>query len=40
MIAATAMAHGLPVYTCNAAGFEGIDGLHVVAVSLPDRASG
>lgn len=40
MIAATAMAHGLPVYTCTAAGFEGIDGLHVVAVSLPDRASG
>ena len=40
MIAATAMAHGLPVYTCNAADFEEIDGLHVVAVSLPDRASG
>ena len=40
LIAATAMAHGLPVYTCNAADFEGIDGLHVVAVGLPDRSSG
>ena len=40
LIAATAMAYGLPVYTCNAADFEGIDGLRVVAVSLPDQASG
>lgn len=35
LIAATAMAHGLPVYTCNAADFEGIDGLQVVPVDLP-----
>jgi tRNA(fMet)-specific endonuclease VapC len=35
LIAATAMAHGLPVYTRNAAGFEGIDGLQVVPVDLP-----
>jgi tRNA(fMet)-specific endonuclease VapC len=34
LIAATAIAHGLPVYTCNAADFEGIDGLRVVPVSL------
>ena len=32
LIAATAMANGLPVYTCNAADFEGIDGLQVVPV--------
>jgi tRNA(fMet)-specific endonuclease VapC len=35
MIAATAVAHGLPVYTCNPADFSGIDGLEVVAV--PER---
>ena len=35
LIAATAMAHGLPVYTCNAADFDGIDGLQVVPVDLP-----
>ena len=40
LIAATAMAHGLPVYTCNPADFQGIDGLHVVPVKLPDKASG
>ena len=40
LIAATAMAHGLPVYTCNAADFEGIDGLHVVPVTLPQQTSG
>jgi len=39
LIAATAMAHGLPVYTCNAADFEGIDGLHVVPVTPPQAAS-
>lgn len=38
LIAATAMAHGLPVYTCNAADFEGIDGLHVIPVRLPQAA--
>ncbi len=40
LIAATAMAHGLPVYTCNAADFAGIDGLQVVSVTLPEQASG
>jgi predicted nucleic acid-binding protein len=34
LIAATAMAHGLPVYTCNTADFDGIDGLQVVPVRL------
>jgi hypothetical protein len=36
MIAATAIAHELPVYTCNPADFNGIDGLEVVAVPGPD----
>lgn len=36
MIAATALANGLPVYTCNPADFSGIDGLDVVAVAVPD----
>jgi tRNA(fMet)-specific endonuclease VapC len=40
LIAATAIAHGLPVYTCNAADFEEIDGLQVVPVVVPQRASG
>lgn len=35
MIAATALAHGLPVHTCNPDDFTGIDGLEVVAVPLP-----
>jgi tRNA(fMet)-specific endonuclease VapC len=35
MIAATAMASSLPVYTCNPADFAGIDGLAVVAVPIP-----
>ncbi|HUK71015.1 MAG TPA: type II toxin-antitoxin system VapC family toxin [Streptosporangiaceae bacterium] len=39
LIAATALANGLPVYTCNAADFEGIDGLDVVPVALPRQAS-
>jgi tRNA(fMet)-specific endonuclease VapC len=34
MIAATALANGLPVYTCNPDDFKGIDGLEVVAVPL------
>ncbi len=33
MIAATAVARGLPVYTCNPADFAGIDVLSVVAVA-------
>ena len=35
MIAATALANGLPIYTCNPADFVGIDGLEVVAVPVP-----
>lgn len=35
MIAATAIAHDLPVHTCNPADFDGIDGLDVVAVPPP-----
>ena len=37
MIAATALAHALPVYTCNPDQFAGIDGLEVVAVPVPPR---
>lgn len=36
MIAATAVAHDLPVYTCNPADFSGIDGLAVIHVPTPD----
>ena len=36
MIAATALANGLPVHTCNPDDFAGIDGLKVVAVPRPD----
>ena len=39
MIAATAIANSLPVYTCNPADFSGIDGLTVVAVPIPPAAS-
>lgn len=35
MIAATALANGLPIYTCNPDDFIGIDGLEVVAVPVP-----
>jgi predicted nucleic acid-binding protein len=35
MIAATAIANDLPVYTCNPPDFSGIDGLDVVAVPAP-----
>jgi tRNA(fMet)-specific endonuclease VapC len=35
MIAATALANGLPLYTCNPRDFAGIDGLTVVAVPVP-----
>ena len=37
MIAAIAVAHQLPVHTCNPRDFTGIDGLDVVAVRPPDR---
>lgn len=39
MIAAIAMANGLPLYTCNPDDFSGIDGLTVVAIPYPDEAS-
>jgi tRNA(fMet)-specific endonuclease VapC len=35
---ATAMANGLPLYTCNPADFAGIDGLTVRPVAVPDVA--
>lgn len=37
MIAATALANGLPVYTCSPDDFRGIDDLVVIPVPLPDR---
>lgn len=36
MIAATALANDLPVYTCNPTDFSGINGLDVIAVPVPD----
>lgn len=38
LIAATALANGLPVFTCNPRDFAGIDGLEVVAIPHPDIA--
>ena len=38
LIAATAIANNLPVYTCDPRDFCGIDGLEVVAVPHPDDA--
>lgn len=35
LIAATALAHRLPVYTCNTADFDGIDDLVVREVETP-----
>ena len=35
MIAATALANGLPLFTCNPKDFTGIDGLVVVPVPVP-----
>jgi predicted nucleic acid-binding protein len=39
MIAAVALANGLPLYTRNPDDFAGIDGLVVIAVTHPDRVS-
>ena len=39
MIAAVALANGLPLYTCNPDDFAGMDGLVVIAVTHPDRVS-
>lgn len=36
MIAATALANDLPLYTCNPTDFSGIDGLDVLAIPVPD----
>ncbi|HVC07174.1 MAG TPA: hypothetical protein VND98_06305 [Solirubrobacterales bacterium] len=38
MIAATALANGLPLYTANPADFSGIDGLEVLTLPVPDGA--
>lgn len=38
MIAAVALANGLPLYTCNPDDFSSIDGLTVVAVTYPDHS--
>lgn len=37
LIAATAIARDLPLYTCNPADFDGIDGLTVRPIPHPDR---
>jgi tRNA(fMet)-specific endonuclease VapC len=39
MIAATALANDLPVYTCNPTDFSGIDGLDVVAIPVPESSA-
>ena len=38
MIAATALANGLPVYTCNPDDFAGIPDLDVVSIPTPPQA--
>lgn len=37
LIAATAIAEGIPVFTCNPDDFDGIDGIDVRPVPHPDR---
>lgn len=37
MIAATALANGLPLYTVNPADFEGVDGLDLRRIDHPDE---
>ena len=37
MIAAIAVANGIPLYTCNPADFTGIDDLTVIAVPQPEN---
>ncbi|HEU0041177.1 MAG TPA: type II toxin-antitoxin system VapC family toxin [Jiangellaceae bacterium] len=39
MIAAIAMANGLPVYTCNPRDFAGIDGLEIIAVPATEAST-
>ena len=39
LIAATALAHRLPVYTCNPADFQKIDGLEVVPIMVLEDPS-
>jgi predicted nucleic acid-binding protein len=39
MIAATALANGLPLYTCNPDNFAGIDDLMLIAVPHPDASA-
>src|SRR5690606_30627242 len=40
LIAATALAHGLPLYTANPDDFAAIDGLVVVPIALPAHGGG
>lgn len=40
MIAAVAIANGIPLYTCDPDDFDGIDGLTVVSVPHPAAAGG
>ena len=37
LIAATALAHGMPLYTCNPDDFRGISGLDLRSVTHPDH---
>jgi predicted nucleic acid-binding protein len=39
MIAATALANSLPVYTCNPNDFAGIEGLEVIPVPIPESSA-